>query len=218
MEQIRVANVGGAEAAQQLTRWAQAHWGLTPGYAESLPALAGVTNGYREPARLGVDRWLALLAAWQELHAGAILVSAGTALTIDVLQDNGQHGGGYIVPGLRLMRDALIAGTSGVRPEIDSVTSLAPGHSTTEAVLQAVVERAAALRSGHAVGLQQSHQRGSNRCIVFHQQNIACRLGGQAGDGGSGQGLQVGPGPAGKAARGPRARFTSPARARRARC
>ncbi len=145
VEQIRVANVGGAEAAQQLTRWAQAHWGLTPGYAESLPALAGVTNGYREPARLGVDRWLALLAAWRELRAGAILVSAGTALTVDVLDDNGQHGGGYIVPGLRLMRDALVGGTSGVRLDFALATTLAPGHSTVEAVLHGCTAMAVAL-------------------------------------------------------------------------
>ena len=155
LKQVRVANVGGPAAAERLTAWAQTRWGLVPGYACSTVALGSVVNGYREPERLGVDRWLALLAAWQELHAGAILVSAGTALTIDVLQDNGQHGGGYIVPGLRLMRDALIAGTSGVRPEIDSVTSLAPGHSTTEAVLQGCTAMAVALiekaRAGVAI-------------------------------------------------------------------
>lgn len=145
VEQVRVANVGGAEAAEQLTCWAQAHWGLTPGYAESLPALAGVTNGYREPARLGVDRWLALLAAWRELRAGSILVSAGTALTVDVLHDNGQHDGGYIVPGLRLMRDALVGGTSGVRLDFAPATTLAPGHSTTEAVLHGCTAMAVAL-------------------------------------------------------------------------
>lgn len=145
VEQVRVANVGGAEAAEQLTCWAQAHWGLTPGYAQSLPALAGVTNAYREPARLGVDRWLALLAAWRELRAGAVLVSAGTALTIDVLYDNGQHGGGYIVPGLRLMRDALISGTSGVRLDFDRATTLAPGHSTAEAVLHGCTAMAVTL-------------------------------------------------------------------------
>jgi len=145
VERIRVANVGGAEAAEQLTCWAQAHWGLTPAYAESLPALAGVINGYREPARLGIDRWLALLAAWRELRAEAILVSAGTALTVDVLLDTGQHGGGYIVPGLHLMRDALISGTSGVRPAVATVVDLAPGHSTTEAVFHGCMAMAVTL-------------------------------------------------------------------------
>jgi len=145
VDRVRVANVGGPAAAEQLTAWAQSRWGLTPGYARSVAAQAGVVNGYREPGRLGVDRWLALLATWRELQGGAVVVSAGTALTVDVLQDSGRHGGGYIVPGLRLMRDALIAGTSGVRPEADTVASLAPGRSTTEAVLHGCTAMAVAL-------------------------------------------------------------------------
>lgn len=143
--QVRVANVGGPEAAEQLTSWARARWGLTPGYARSMRMLAGVVNGYREPERLGVDRWLALLAAWRELHGGAVVVSAGTALTVDILAADGQHNGGYIVPGLRLMRDALISGTSGVRPAAEALVSLAPGRSTTEAVLHGCMAMAVAL-------------------------------------------------------------------------
>lgn len=145
MTRVRVANVGGSAAAEQLTSWAQARWGLAPEYVRAVRTLAGVTNGYREPEQLGVDRWLALLAAWRELHGGAVVVSAGTALTVDILGTNGQHVGGYIVPGLYLMRDALISGTSGVRPAVATVASLAPGHSTTEAVLHGCMAMAAAL-------------------------------------------------------------------------
>jgi len=145
MAQVRVANVGGPEAAEQLTSWARARWGITPGYARSVRMLAGVVNGYREPERLGVDRWLALLTAWRELHGGAVVVSAGTALTVDILAADGQHNGGYIVPGLRLMRHALVSGTSGVRPAAETLPSLAPGRSTTEAVLHGCMAMAVAL-------------------------------------------------------------------------
>lgn len=145
VELVRVANVGGPTAAEQLSDWARVHWGLAPYYAQPVAALAGVVNGYRDPARLGVDRWLGLLASWRELGAGALVVSAGTALTIDVLEDTGQHGGGYIVPGLKLMRDALTTGTSGVRPDGGMAATLAPGHSTTEAVLQGCIAMAVAL-------------------------------------------------------------------------
>ena len=116
-----------------------------PGYARSVRMLAGVVNGYREPERLGVDRWLALLTAWRELHGGAVVVSAGTALTVDILAADGQHNGGYIVPGLRLMRHALVSGTSGVRPAAETLPSLAPGRSTTEAVLHGCMAMAVAL-------------------------------------------------------------------------
>ena len=80
-------------------------------------AAGGVINGYREPQRLGVDRWLALLAARQLCRAPQMVVDAGTALTIDLLDEFGQHKGGWIMPGLQLLRQALIGGTAAVRPQ-----------------------------------------------------------------------------------------------------
>jgi type III pantothenate kinase len=70
-------------------------------------------SGYSSPQALGVDRWMALLGARQQCHEALVVVDAGTALTVDVLEASGQHLGGYIGPGLRLMRAAL-AGQSSV--------------------------------------------------------------------------------------------------------
>ncbi|WP_374337235.1 type III pantothenate kinase [Leeia sp.] len=73
---------------------------------------AGVHNGYLDPTQLGPDRWLSLLAA-RRLHAGdALVVSAGTALTIDALTAAGQFLGGVIAPGLQLILEALAGGTA----------------------------------------------------------------------------------------------------------
>lgn len=80
-------------------------------------AAGGVINGYREPQRLGVDRWLALVAARQLCRAPQLVVDAGTALTIDLLDEFGQHKGGWIMPGLQLLQRALIGGTAAVRPQ-----------------------------------------------------------------------------------------------------
>lgn len=157
VRRMRVSNVAGPEVAAHLDRWARDTLGLAPEYARATARIAGVTNGYREPDKLGVDRWLALLAAWQELGRAGVIVDAGTAVTVDVLDDVGTHQGGYIVPGLTLMLDALLSGTSGVRLSAGPVASLAAGHSTSDAVLHGCTVMTVALiertRSGSELPL-----------------------------------------------------------------
>lgn len=108
-----VSCVGHPEQLARLAAtWPDCQWQL----ARSELAAAGVINGYREPARLGVDRWLALLAARSLSRAPQLVVDAGTAITLDLLDEFGQHKGGWIAPGLGLLRDSLIQGTAAVRP------------------------------------------------------------------------------------------------------
>ena len=75
----------------------------------------GVRNGYAKPGQLGSDRWAALVGA-HRLHRGAaVVVNAGTALTVDALTADGVFVGGIIVPGIELMRAALARDTAGLR-------------------------------------------------------------------------------------------------------
>lgn len=67
----------------------------------------GVLNTYQPPQSLGADRWAALIAVRQRTTANALVVSAGTALTIDALDARGHFVGGMILPGLHGMRYAL---------------------------------------------------------------------------------------------------------------
>jgi type III pantothenate kinase len=85
-------------------------------WIRSQPEGYGVRSGYEDPLQLGADRWVNLVAA-RHLFPGrdCIVASAGTALTVDALLGDGRHLGGIIVPGRELQRDALAAGTSGVR-------------------------------------------------------------------------------------------------------
>lgn len=77
----------------------------------------GVINHYEVPEQLGADRWCALIAA-HRLHNGhAIVVMAGTAMTIDALTADGNFLGGDIVPGISLMQDALRNRTANLRAE-----------------------------------------------------------------------------------------------------
>lgn len=75
--------------------------------ARTHPVLDGVTIAYADPARLGVDRFLALLAARAEAPGPVVVAGVGTALTIDLLDVDGRHLGGRIAPSPTLMREAL---------------------------------------------------------------------------------------------------------------
>lgn len=109
--------------------------GCVPWFARPAEALDGLTNAYAEPARLGVDRWLAMLAALQRCRDQRFcLVDAGSALTIDFVAPCGRHEGGFILPGRRLMQRALQIDTGRVRYADGDATGLVPGRSTAEAV------------------------------------------------------------------------------------
>ncbi|MFL6591805.1 MAG: type III pantothenate kinase [Luteimonas sp.] len=71
------------------------------------PSCEGVRIAYAQPQRLGVDRFLALLAARSRGAQPWLVVGVGTALTIDLLDAGGVHHGGRIAPSPTLMREAL---------------------------------------------------------------------------------------------------------------
>lgn len=115
---VIVANVAGEPVRRGLNSWAKRRWKLVPEYVQAVAEAFGVRNAYRQPERLGIDRWLALLGA-RELFNGALcVVDCGTALTIDVLAQDDQHLGGLIIPGMRLMQHALTERSETVRQQI----------------------------------------------------------------------------------------------------
>lgn len=137
-DRIWVASVAGAAANAALAQALASSLQVEPQFYQSAAHTLGVTNAYAEPARLGVDRWLGLVEAYAR-HGASIVVDAGSALTIDAVTASGTHLGGYIVPGLNLLRNSLLRGTADVRfgaPHWDNVT---PGVSTTEAVDRGVM-------------------------------------------------------------------------------
>jgi type III pantothenate kinase len=85
----------------------------------------GVTNSYRQPRRLGVDRWVAMIGAFAEFGGSVCIVDAGTAITVDSLDESGRHLGGVIAPGYRLMLGSLASGTSDLDPNAAPPEALA---------------------------------------------------------------------------------------------
>ena len=107
-DEIWVANVAGQRVAEKLTQWTQRHWQLTPFFAQTHNQCCHVINGYQQPQQLGIDRWLAMIAARQLYQGTACIVSCGTAITLDVIHSDGQHVGGLITLGLGSTRKTLL--------------------------------------------------------------------------------------------------------------
>ena len=94
----------------------------------------GLRNSYAVPGEIGVDRWLAMLAA-HCLHEGPVcVIDAGTAITLDLLTADGAHLGGYILPGAHLMSRALTNATGRINAALEDPPTLAPGNSTGQCV------------------------------------------------------------------------------------
>lgn len=128
-ERIVVSNVAGPAFAAALTLWSRDHFGREPEFILASAALCGVTNGYRRPAALGVDRWLALIAAWRSAERPTLVVNAGTALTLDAIDGTGRHRGGLILPGVQMMSE-LWAPWSGAAPLVPAaLPPLLPGDT-----------------------------------------------------------------------------------------
>jgi type III pantothenate kinase len=133
-------------------------------FARSRAELDGLVNSYVDPQRMGVDRWLAMVAARQRCEAEFCVVDAGSALTIDLVEAGGQHEGGYIIPGSALMERALFADTQRVRYDAAAEPALAPGRSTAEAVSHGVLlAQAGAVR----LALTAARERGLNPQLLL---------------------------------------------------
>lgn len=129
--QVWVASVAGEEQEALLRR---EFTGLDVWFARTGERACGVRNSYAQPHRMGVDRWLAMVAAWNQAVDAVCVVDAGSALTIDFVSARGTHLGGYILPGLDSMERALLSDTDRVRFADAARDSLVPGQSTEEAV------------------------------------------------------------------------------------
>jgi type III pantothenate kinase len=95
-------------------------WDFDPRWVVSSNHAAGITNGYEHPARLGADRWVAMIGAWHHVRSRGgprpvLVVMVGTAVTVDAVDETGHFLGGLILPGFGVMQAALEMGTAGLR-------------------------------------------------------------------------------------------------------
>jgi len=141
---VIVANVAGQKIADELQQWVITEWGITLEFITATAQEMGVINAYSEPEQLGVDRWLALIAARNQTKDPVCVVDCGTAITIDVLAADGQHQGGLILPGLSMMHQAILDQTQISCIEVSDATNLL-AQDTAAGIAAGSLHAAAAL-------------------------------------------------------------------------
>ena len=171
---IIISNVGG-ETMAQCMRNICAKWPVPVEFVVARKVQCGVSNAYEDAAKLGSDRWAALIAAWQHFRRACLVVNCGTATTVDALSDEGEFLGGLILPGVTLMQQSLLHNAAQLQ-EMDGIVQDFP-RNTTDAIHSGIVratvgaiehqytllkspgsaERIACILSGGAAGQIEKH-------------------------------------------------------------
>jgi type III pantothenate kinase len=99
-------------------------WDVNAQWVVSSREEAGLVNGYDHPARLGADRWVAMIGARNRMLAQCalqaraprpmVVAMIGTAVTVEAIDAGGRFLGGLILPGHGIMLRALESGTAGL--------------------------------------------------------------------------------------------------------
>ncbi len=132
--EVVYCSVASAETAAELCRWVAARWALEALAIRPQAQTGAVRNAYREPSALGADRWANLLGARTWVGArDAVMVDAGTAVTVDGLRADGEHIGGAIFAGLAATRAGL-AGAAPALPHAAADCAALPSNETRAAL------------------------------------------------------------------------------------
>lgn len=157
VNKILIASVSGPEIEDELKEL------LSPLNApilfiESEAERNGVVNGYTTPEQIGVDRWLVVLEAHKIIsehdYAAALVVDAGTAMTIDAVTQYGEHLGGSIIAGWSLQQRTLLKNTQEILASDGELlvfgkdTASAVAGGAVLALVGAIKESLSALKSG----------------------------------------------------------------------
>ncbi len=136
-DRVVISNVSGQQLAESIDAWVEKTWQLKTEYVKTEASSHGVSNAYSDYQELGVDRWMAIIAAWQRFQQqgkAVCAVDCGTATTIDGISASGQHLGGFIIPGYTTMQEMLVNNTSDIELAKKILPSINFSSSTEEGV------------------------------------------------------------------------------------
>jgi type III pantothenate kinase len=98
-------------------------------------------NDYEDIKMLGVDRWMSALGAWKLYQRSLLIINAGTAITIDLIdldqKDKAHFKGGMILPGIAISLGVLNNSTNLIDTEIGQ--SQYPSLNTKDAVTTGIM-------------------------------------------------------------------------------
>lgn len=122
----------------------------------------GLINHYRRPEQLGADRYAALVGAARLKLGDCVVVSIGTACTIDLLDRSGAFLGGIILPGPDLMRAALLDGTGQIEPRMQTNTDQSSSFSMPPRDTASAVAGGIAMAQAGAINAMCEYMQASN--------------------------------------------------------
>ena len=138
LTRCRLVSVRALEETSKLVATLHEAFGIAVSCAAPAREMAGVRNGYEDFERLGLDRWLAMLGGFKLACGACLVLDFGTAATADFIAADGEHLGGFICPGMPLMRNQLRTHTRKIRYDDAAaeraLERLSPGRTTVEAV------------------------------------------------------------------------------------
>lgn len=119
IQQVLVSSVASTERKAWFEQLCQEVLGVKPLFATSSEQIKVAKdkvlyNSYAKPQTLGVDRWLAMVGAYKDSQQSCLVIDAGTAITLDLIDQEGVHQGGHIVPGAALLEQSLLGSTGGI--------------------------------------------------------------------------------------------------------
>ena len=117
---VLAACVADEEMRAGLSAWVNQYWQLDVEYLQTEKKYRNILNAYDDPGQHGVDRWAGIVAGHQDYPDNSVcVISAGTATTFDLIDKDGRHLGGYILPSYATMRASLLADTANVSSVFD---------------------------------------------------------------------------------------------------
>lgn len=138
LRHCRLVSVRTDEETERLMASLQVHFGVVPVMVRPAERLGSVTNGYEQYQRLGLDRWMAIVGGYRLARGACLVLDLGTAVTSDLVNSDGAHVGGFICPGISMMRNQLRTHTRRIRYDDlaaeRALQAIEPGRSTVEAV------------------------------------------------------------------------------------
>ncbi|KZN55253.1 hypothetical protein N474_16235 [Pseudoalteromonas luteoviolacea CPMOR-2] len=156
VSEVLIAQVGKNDDLEPILQQAKSR-SLPYMFATVTATLGNLVCAYPEFNNLGIDRWLTVVASHHLFPGKAcVIVDSGTATKVDVLAASGQHQGGWILPGLDMMIDSLVANTQKVFSDEHTEFATSFGKNTPNAVKNAALSATVALAQRAIDEIEQS--------------------------------------------------------------
>lgn len=115
--------------AKKIAAVEQAASGRFIRWLPSMRHALGVTNHYYKVQQHGSDRWFNVLGSRLFSQNSCVVVSCGTAITIDAVTQDHHYLGGSIMPGFNLMKEAMAVKTANLNQPIGKAYPFATSTS-----------------------------------------------------------------------------------------